>query len=102
MYIIELYLLKSFIIFASLVILIKKEALSMYSSKLSVSKRFCISVTWNILCIFPCSVNLNIHNIVKEPGREKLPGTFKLLSFECKLLILVRHTLTSKRSSKKF
>ena len=51
----------------------------MYSSKLSISKRFSMSVTWYILYILPCSVNF--HNIVKEPGRVSFPGTFELSAF---------------------
>ena len=53
----------------------------MYSSKLSISKRFSMSVTWNILYILPCSVNLKVHNIVQEQGRVNLPGTFELSAF---------------------
>ena len=36
---------------------------------------------------------LNVHNIVKNPGRVNLSGTFKLSGFVRELLILVRHTL---------
>ena len=55
----------------------------MYSSKLSISKRFYVSlhVTSNILYILPCSVNLKVHNIVQEQGRVNLPGTFELSAF---------------------
>ena len=38
----------------------------MYSSKLSISKRFSMSVTWNILCILPCSVNLRFTTLLKN------------------------------------
>ena len=72
----------------------------MYSSKLSISKRFSMSVTWYILYILPRSVNF--HNIVKEPGRASFPGTFELSAFICELLIFMRHTLTNKTSSRKF
>ena len=43
---------------------------------------------------------LNVHNIVKEPGRVNLPGIFKLSAFLRELLILVTHTFTNKNSSK--
>ena len=45
---------------------------------------------------------LKVPNIVKEPGRVNLPSTFKFSAFVRELLILVRHTLTYKKSSKKF
>ena len=38
----------------------------MYSSKLCVSKRFSMSVTWNILYILPCSVNLRFTTLLKN------------------------------------
>ena len=38
----------------------------MYSSKLSISKRFSMSVTWNILCILPCSVKLRFTSLLKN------------------------------------
>ena len=38
----------------------------MYSSKLSISRRFLMSVTWNILCILPCSVNLIFITLLKN------------------------------------
>ena len=38
----------------------------MYSSKLSISKRFSMSVTWNILYILPCSVNLRFTTLLKN------------------------------------
>ena len=40
----------------------------MYSSKFSISNRFSMSVTWNLLCILPCSVNLmfTIHRTAEE------------------------------------
>ena len=45
-----------------------KEALLIYSSKLSVPKRFSMSITWNILC-FSMFYQLIVHKIVEEPGR---------------------------------
>ena len=45
---------------------------------------------------------LKVHNIVKEPGRMNLPGTFELSAFIRKLLIFMGHTLTNKTSSRKF
>ena len=38
----------------------------MYSSKLSISKRFSMSFTWNILYILPCSVNLRFTTLLKN------------------------------------
>ena len=38
----------------------------MYSSKLSISRRFSMSVTWNILCILPCSFNLMFTTLLKN------------------------------------
>ena len=38
----------------------------MYSSKLFLSKRFSMSVTWNILWILPCSVNLKFTTLLKN------------------------------------
>ena len=38
----------------------------MYSSKLSVSKKFSMSVVWNILYILPCSVNLVFTTLLKN------------------------------------
>ena len=63
-----------------------------------------LSGTLNILCIFLCSMNLRVTtpDIVKEPGRVNLPGTFKLSAFVRKLLVFMRHTLTNKKSSRKF
>ena len=38
----------------------------MYSSKLSISKRFSMSLTWNILYILSCSVNLRFTTLLKN------------------------------------
>ena len=38
----------------------------MYYFKLSVSKRFSKSVTWNTLCILPCSVSLTFATFLKN------------------------------------
>ena len=38
----------------------------MYSSKLPISERFSMSVTWNISCILPCSVNLRFTTLLKD------------------------------------
>ena len=38
----------------------------MYSSKLSISQRFSMSFTWNILYILPCSVNLRSTILLKN------------------------------------
>ena len=38
----------------------------MYSSKFSISRRFSISVTWNILCILSCSINLIFTTLFKN------------------------------------
>ena len=38
----------------------------MYSSKLSISKRFSMPVTWNILYILPCSVNVRFTTLLKN------------------------------------
>ena len=38
----------------------------MYSSKFSISKRFSMSVTWNILYILLCSVNLRSTTLLKN------------------------------------
>ena len=72
----------------------------MYSSNISISKRFAMSVVWNIFMYSFMLCQLNIHNIVKEPDRANLPGTSKLSAFVWELLILVRHTLTNKKSRK--
>ena len=45
---------------------------------------------------------LKAHNIVKEAGIVNLPGTFELSAFIRELLIFMRHTLTNKKSSRKF
>ena len=45
---------------------------------------------------------LKVHNIVKEPGRINLPGTFELSAFALELLIFMKNTLTSKKFSRKF
>ena len=50
----------------------------------------------SMLCPF------KVHNIVKKPGRVNLQGTFKLSAFVSKLLVFMRHTLTNKKSSRKF
>ena len=42
------------------------------------------------------------HNIVKEPGTVNLAGTSKLSAFVRKLLVFMRHTLTNKKSLRKF
>ena len=38
----------------------------MYSSKLSISRRFSMSVAWNILCILPCSISLMFTTLLKN------------------------------------
>ena len=38
----------------------------MYSSKLSISRSFSMSVSWNILCIVPCSVNFMFTTLLKN------------------------------------
>ena len=45
---------------------------------------------------------LNYYNIVEEPVRMYLPGTFELSTFVSKLLVFFGHTLASKKSSRKF
>lgn len=71
----------------------------MYSSKVSVSKRFSVSVRWDFLCIFSFFLN---NNIVEEPGRMYLPVTLAFLAFICKLLIFMGDTLVNKESPRKF
>ena len=44
----------------------------------------------------------NVYSIVKEPGRMYLCGTLELSTFISKLLVFIGHTLTSKKSSRKF
>ena len=44
---------------------------------------------------------LNVHNIVKEPGRVNLPGTFNLSAFMRELLILVKDPVTNKKLTRK-
>ena len=70
----------------------------MYSSNLSFSKTFSVSVAWNILCML---CQLKVHNIIKEPGRMNVPGMFKLSAFVVELLIFAKHTLTNKKSFRK-
>ena len=48
-----------------------------YSSKLSFSKRFSVSLTWHILYILPCSVNLTLTTLLKN----QVECTFKLSAF---------------------
>ena len=51
----KLYLLE--VMFLDLLIKLKRGIINLLDCKLSIPKRFSISVTWNILCILPCSVN---------------------------------------------
>ena len=76
-------------IFIILISLIKKTLLT-YSSKLSISKRSSMSVTLNVLCILPCSVNLRFTTLlVKEPCIVNLPGNLELSAFIHELLVLM-------------
>ena len=45
---------------------------------------------------------LNVYSIVEEPGRMYLSGTLELATFISKLLVFIGHTLTYKKSSRKF
>ena len=45
---------------------------------------------------------LNVYNIVEEPGRIYLAGTLELPTFISKLLVFMGHTLAYKKSSRKF
>ena len=61
----------------------------MYSSKLSISRRFSMSVTWNIFMYPFMFCQFNVYNIVEEPGRMYLYGTLELLTFISKLLVFM-------------
>ena len=75
----------------------------MYSSKLYISKRFSMSVIYMEYFVYSSMLcQLKVHNIVQEPGRMNLVGNFELSAFIRRLLIFRRHTVTNKKSSRKF
>ena len=86
-----------------LVSLIKKRRCQFIprNSKLSISKGFSVCymeyfMYSSMLC------QRKVRNIIKEPRRVNLPGTFKLLAIVREMFIFMRHSLTNKKSFRKF
>ena len=57
-----------------------------------------MSVTWcSMYFMYPSMFcQLNVYNIIEEPGRIYLPGTLELSTFISKLLLFTGHTIAFK------